>query len=269
MKKVLLIVVSVLCVGFVGCNKDTGSLEVAQSGEKMKIDETVTTEIVTEEVTQTETATEQKVTEITKEEKEEPEEAVSEAQTEKKNDKKETPKEEVKSEEPKTETQKKVESPKEEPKKEEPKKETPKKEEPKQETPKKEEQKKEKPKEEKAVGYSADNVVRLVISKCEANGMITTEHNLDRLLADGSITKEDYDDCYPLDGLENSYYSVFVNVDLSKASTTSGKALKSEGEIADYIAGMLLLESDSIFNIRNAGVTKTGGESFYEFRCYR
>jgi hypothetical protein len=255
MKRILLIVLSVLCVGFVGCSKDTDSLEVAQSEEQVEIAESITTEMVTQEVTQAETVTEQKVTEITQEEKETPEDAVSEEKDKEQTEKKqETPNEEVKSEEPKTEAEKKPE---------------PKKEEPKKETPKKEEPKKEEPKEEKAVGYSADKVVSLVVSKCEAGGMITTEHNLDRLLADGSITKEDYDDCYPLDGLENSYYSVFVNVDLNKASTTSGRALRSEGEIADYIAGMLLLESDSIFNIRNAGVTKNGGESFYEFRCYR
>ena len=255
MKKVLLIGLSVLCVGFVGCNKDTDSLEVTQSEDQIEIAESITTEMVTEGDTQTESVTEQKVAEITQKEKEKPDEVVSEEKDGKQTDKmQQTPKEEVKFEEPKSEVEKKLEPKKEEPKKEEPQKEEPKKEE---------------PKEEKAVSYSADEVVSLVVSKCEARGMITTEHNLDRLLADGSITKEDYDDCYPLDGLENSYYSVFVNVDLNKASTTSGRALTSEGEIADYIAGMLLLESDSVFNIRNAGVTKTGGESFYEFRCYR
>ena len=66
-----------------------------------------------------------------------------------------------------------------------------------------------------------------------------------------------------------SYYSVFVNVDLNKAATTFGKALGSEEEIAQYIADMLLLESDSVFNIRYTGTTKTSGETFYEFRCYR
>ena len=85
----------------------------------------------------------------------------------------------------------------------------------------------------------------------------------------GKITQEEYDEYYPLDGLENSYYSVFVNVDLNKAVTTSGRALGSEEAIAQYIADMLLLESDSVFNIRYTGTTKTSGETFYEFRCYR
>lgn len=85
----------------------------------------------------------------------------------------------------------------------------------------------------------------------------------------GKITQEEYDEYYPLDGLEDSYYSVFVNVDLNKAATTSGRTLGSEEEIAQYIADMLLLESDSVFNIRYTGTTKTSGETFYEFRCYR
>ena len=69
--------------------------------------------------------------------------------------------------------------------------------------------------------------------------------------------------------MEDSYYSVFVNVDLNKAATTSGRALGSEEAIAKYIADMLLLESDNVFNIRHTGTTKTSGETFYEFRCYR
>ena len=85
----------------------------------------------------------------------------------------------------------------------------------------------------------------------------------------GKITQEEYDEYYPLDGLEDSYYSVFVNVDLNKAATTSGRALGSEEAIAKYIADMLLLESDNVFNIRYTGTTKTSGETFYEFRCYR
>ena len=99
--------------------------------------------------------------------------------------------------------------------------------------------------------------------------MVTTEQNLLNNLNAGKITQEEYDEYYPLDGLEDSYYSVFVNVDLNKAATTSGRALGSEEAIAKYIADMLLLESDNVFNIRYTGTTKTSGESFYEFRCYR
>ena len=123
--------------------------------------------------------------------------------------------------------------------------------------------------EPQSVSYSPDRVVSLAISKCQAGGMVTTEQHLKDNLNTGKITQEEYDEYYPLDGLEDSYYSVFVNVDLNKAATTSGRALGSEEEIAQYIADMLLLESDSVFNIRYTGTTKTSGETFYEFRCYR
>ena len=123
--------------------------------------------------------------------------------------------------------------------------------------------------EPQSVSYSPDRVVSLAISKCQAGGMVTTEQHLKDNLNTGKITQEEYDEYYPLDGLEDSYYSVFVNVDLNKAATTSGRTLGSEEEIAQYIADMLLLESDSVFNIRYTGTTKTSGETFYEFRCYR
>lgn len=125
------------------------------------------------------------------------------------------------------------------------------------------------PKPESKKEYSPDKVVKSAIAKCEANGMITTEHNLDNLLADGTITQEEYDSYYPLDGLDNSYFSVFVNVDLNKATTVAGERLTSESAIADYISGMLLLESEPEFNIKNVGTYKSNGETFYEFRCYR
>lgn len=123
--------------------------------------------------------------------------------------------------------------------------------------------------EPQAVSYSPEKVVSLAISKCQAGGMVTTEQHLKDNLNAGKITQEEYDEYYPLDGLEDSYYSVFVNVDLNKAATTSRRTLGSEEEIAQYIADMLLLESDSVFNIRYTGTTKTSGETFYEFRCYR
>ena len=123
--------------------------------------------------------------------------------------------------------------------------------------------------EEQPVSYNPDNVVSLAISKCRAGGMVTTEQHLLESLNAGKITQEDYNEYYPLDGLEESYYSVFVNVDLNKAGTTSGRALGSEEEIAQYIADMLLLESEPVFNIRYTGTTETSDETFYEFRCYR
>jgi len=118
-----------------------------------------------------------------------------------------------------------------------------------------------------AAPYSPDSVCSLAVAKCQAGGMVTTTDNLAGLLAEGKITQEEYNSYYPYDGL--GYYSVFVETDLNKASTTSGRKLGSEEGIADYIAGMMLLETEPVFYIEYAGVYKLNGTDFYEFRCYR
>ena len=117
--------------------------------------------------------------------------------------------------------------------------------------------------------YDPYQVVNMVIAKCETGGMITTEDNLANLLAEGKITQAEYDEYYPLDGLEGSYYSVFVETDLNIASDIVGNKLGSVDGIADYIAGMLLLETQPIFNITYAGIYTHNGVDFYEFRCHR
>lgn len=131
------------------------------------------------------------------------------------------------------------------------------------------ETKKEQTAEEKKVSYSPDTVVALAIAKCQAGGMITTQDNLAKALAEGRITQEEYNEYYPYDGLEGSYYSVFVETDLNQASTTSGQSLRSEDAIAGYIADMILLESSPVFNVVYAGTYTKNGASFYEFRCLR
>ena len=120
-----------------------------------------------------------------------------------------------------------------------------------------------------SVAYSPQNVVSLATAKCQAGGMITTQQNLQNHLNDGSITQEEYNEYYPYDGMEGSYYSVFVETDLNKASTIDGQRLSSEDAIAEYIASMLLLETDSVFYISYDGVYTTGGTDYYEFRCHR
>ena len=117
------------------------------------------------------------------------------------------------------------------------------------------------------VGYDADRVARLAVEKCKAAGMITLPENLDRLLVEGKITQEEYDEYYPYDGC--GYYSVFVETNLNLASTISGERLCSEEEIADYIAGMMVLEVEPYFYIECAGVYQGNSVEFYEFRCYR
>ena len=118
-----------------------------------------------------------------------------------------------------------------------------------------------------AVSYDPVSVCSQAVAKCQAGGMITTTDNLANLLAEGKITQEEYNSYYPYDGL--GYYSVFVETDLNEASTTSGRKLGSEDGIADYIAGMMLLETEPVFYIEYAGVYNLNGTDFYEFRCYR
>jgi cytoskeletal protein RodZ len=147
---------------------------------------------------------------------------------------------------------------------------------PEQEEPKPEETKPEetKPEETKqqeqtvtAVSYDPVSVCSQAVAKCQAGGMITTTDNLASLLAEGKITQEEYNSYYPYDGL--GYYSVFVETDLNEASTTSGRKLGSEDGIADYIAGMMMLETEPVFYIEYTGVYSLNGTEFYEFRCYR
>ena len=150
------------------------------------------------------------------------------------------------------------------PQPEEPQAEEPQPEEPQPEEPQPEEPQ---PQEQTVAAYDPVSVCNQAIAKCQAGGMITTTDNLANLLAEGKITQEEYNSYYPYDGL--GYYSVFVETDLNKASTTSGRKLGSEDGIADYIAGMMLLETEPVFYIEYAGVYNLNGTDFYEFRCYR
>lgn len=127
----------------------------------------------------------------------------------------------------------------------------------------------EEPEEEAFVAYDPNYVVALATEKTKAYGKVLVWENLDRLLAEGKITQEEYDEYYPYDGLEDSYYSVFVETDLNKASTISGSPLVSEEGIADYIAGMLALETGPYFAISYAGIYEGTNGNFYEFRCHR
>ena len=115
--------------------------------------------------------------------------------------------------------------------------------------------------------YNPVSVCSQAVAKCQAGGMITTTDNLANLLSEGKITQEEYNSYYPYDGL--GYYSVFVETDLNKASTTSGRKLGSEDGIADYIAEMMMLETEPVFYIEYTGVCSLNGTEFYEFRCYR
>lgn len=270
MKKLLFILLSVVLVGSVGngANKQLNT-EVTDVGstEVVKVTEEPITEIVTVETEESEIVV-PKSTEAVKEtvSSDEKTDTGKEKPSQQKASKDETADNKQMDENKSSENQKKKEQP--EDTKSEP---VSEKETKPEETAKQKEEPEKKKAESKpqAVSYSPDNVVSLAISKCQAGGMVTTEQNLLDNLNEGNITQVEYDEYYPLDGLEDSYYSVFVNVDLNKAATTSGRLLGSEEAIAQHIADMLLLESGTVFNIRYTGTTKTSGETFYEFRCYR
>ena len=117
------------------------------------------------------------------------------------------------------------------------------------------------------VDYSPSNVVSMATAKTKSAGKILLTDNLDSLLANGSISQEEYNSYYPYDGA--GYYTVYVQTDLNTASTTSGRLLGSEDGIAQYIADMLALESGPYFLIEYVGVYTNGSGKFYEFRCYR
>lgn len=119
------------------------------------------------------------------------------------------------------------------------------------------------------VAYDPNYIVALCNEKIKAYGKILIWENLDKLLAEGKITQEEYNEYYPFDGMENSYYSVFMETDLSKASTIVGEPLRSEEEIADYIVGMLALETGDVVAVSYAGVYEGNHYDFYEFRCHR
>lgn len=129
------------------------------------------------------------------------------------------------------------------------------------------EQPTETPAEPETVAYDPYQVVSLATAKTKAYGKISIPEDLDRMLANGEITKEEYDAYYPYDGA--GYYSVFVETDLNQAATTSGRKLGLVDGIASYIAEMLSLETGPYFYIEYAGVYSINGTDFYEFKCYR
>ena len=265
MKKLLFFLLSVVLIGSVGCgSKKDLSVEVTDAGSTEVVNETVepTTEAVTVETEDAGTAQQESTEAVT-----EVDSSADTKDTGKDNQSDNKPSEEKTAENKQSEENKSSDCQKSEKQPKDTKSEPASEQQPKPEE--KPEEKPEPKPEPQAVSYSPEKVVSLAISKCQAGGMVTTEQHLKDNLNAGKITQEEYDEYYPLDGLEDSYYSVFVNVDLNKAATTSGRTLGSEEEIAQYIADMLLLESDSVFNIRYTGTTKTSGETFHEFRCYR
>lgn len=222
MKKLLFFLLSVVLIGSVGCgsNKDL-STEVTNTESTEVVNETVepTTEAVTVETEDAGTAQQESTEAVT-----EVDSSADTKDTGKDNQSDNIASEEKTADNKQSEENKSSDSQESGKQPKDTKSEPASEQQPKpEENSKPEEKPEEKPEpkpEPQAVSYSPEKVVSLAISKCQAGGMVTTEQHLKDNLNAGKITKEEYDEYYPLDGLEDSYYSVFVNVDLNKAIHT-------------------------------------------------
>ena len=252
----LFILLTVCTLILAGCSGQTEKpITESQSVETTsQVEETETTEIVEAEDVETDEveSTEESVQAEAEESKEEQEPA-TEPEKPQQNEMQEKPEETAPSQEQKPEPEAPVstEAPTPAPTEPEPPKEEP----------------AEAPAEVDTVAYDPYEVVSLATAKTKAYGKISLPEDLDNMLVNGEITKEEYDEYYPYDGA--GYYSVFVETDLNQAATTSGRKLGSVDGIASYIAEMLSLETGPYFYIEYAGVHSINGTDFYEFRCYR
>lgn len=93
------------------------------------------------------------------------------------------------------------------------------------------------PSQPEPVSFSPQRVVQLATEKTKAAGKIYIPDDLDRMLAEGTITQENYNDCYPTDGA--GYLEFYVATDLNEARDVSGTVkFNREDDIAANIAGM-------------------------------
>lgn len=124
------------------------------------------------------------------------------------------------------------------------------------------------PSQPESVSYSPQRVVQLATEKTNAAGKIYIPDELDRMLAEGTITQEDYNDCYPTDGA--GYLEFYVATDLKEARDVSGTVkFNSEDDIAANIAGMYNSLPQQYFYIEYHGTVMYGDKECYVFYCYR
>ena len=124
------------------------------------------------------------------------------------------------------------------------------------------------PSQPEPVSYSQQRVVQLATEKTKAAGKIYIPDDLDRMLAEGTITQEDYNDCYPTDGA--GYLEFYVATDLNEARDVSGTVkFNSEDDIAANIAGMYSSLPQLYFYIEYHGTVMYGDKECYVFYCYR
>lgn len=126
----------------------------------------------------------------------------------------------------------------------------------------------EQPSQPEPVSYSPERVVQLATEKTKANGKIYIPDDLDQMLAEGTLTQEDYNACYPTDGA--GYLEYYVATDLNEARDVSGTVnFNSEDDIAANIAGMYNSLPQQYFYIEYHGTVTYGGKECYVFYCYR
>ena len=124
------------------------------------------------------------------------------------------------------------------------------------------------PSQPEPVSFSPQRAVQLATEKTKAAGKIYIPDDLDRMLAEGTITQEDYNDCYPTDGA--GYLEFYVATDLNEARDVSGTVkFNSEDDIAANIAGMYSSLPQQYFYIEYHGTVMYGDKECYVFYCYR
>ena len=124
------------------------------------------------------------------------------------------------------------------------------------------------PSQPEPVSFSPQRVVQLATEKTKAAGKIYIPDDLDRMLAEGTITQEDYNDCYPTDGA--GYLEFYVATDLNEERDVSGTVkFNSEDDIAANIAGMYSSLPQQYFYIEYHGTVMYGDKECYVFYCYR
>lgn len=124
------------------------------------------------------------------------------------------------------------------------------------------------PSQPEPVSFSPQRVVQLATEKTKAAGKIYIPDDLDRMLAEGTITQENYNDCYPTDGA--GYLEFYVATDLNEARDVSGTVkFNSEDDIAANIAGMYSSLPQQYFYIEYHGTVMYGDKECYVFYCYR
>lgn len=117
------------------------------------------------------------------------------------------------------------------------------------------------------ISYNPQTVVNLVTAKMKANGRIYIPDNLSQMLAEGSITQEEYNEYYPTDGTGWFEYSVDTNL---ANNYIYGQLLDTEKKIAEDITGQYMVETNmTYFYIEYNRTEMYGSKQIYVFRCYR